>query len=251
MIPEKYTPREFPFGLGDMIFALGLFLFFNLIVAMPVSHSAFGLAQKIFFVEAVIPFAVISILFTWLKKRRTDYRVIGLKTPAGGLFQSTMLAIVLATLLKVVDYSLFIASPTHLNWTPYPVLVAAVFPFIYSIGRIVVSPFAEELVFRSLLFGYLRARLGWIAGLLLQAAIFAVVHPQIYQAGIGVLLIYFSFGLAFGFLYHHYDSLYPAVLCHACLNYIGTFLHSLSLTDGTHAFLQSPALSVFFMTGWG
>jgi membrane protease YdiL (CAAX protease family) len=82
---------------------------------------------------------------------------------------------------------------------------------ILAIGVIV--PIAEEAFFRGLLFGWLRGRLGLVAGVLLSSLLFSAVH--VFDV---VLLPVFLLGVLFAAIYALSKSLWPAVIAHGTHN---------------------------------
>jgi len=82
----------------------------------------------------------------------------------------------------------------------------------------VVGPLAEEFLFRVVLFGGLRC-VGFLPAVLLQAAIFGLMHTP--QEALPITL----FGIMLGYLYERTGSLYAVWLAHALFN-----AHSLVLT---------------------
>ncbi len=91
----------------------------------------------------------------------------------------------------------------------------------------VVAPFAEELVFRGLLFPWLRARLGVPAAVLLSALVFAALH------GAAILIPALTVvGAAFAVIYQRCGSLWPAILAHSVFNGIMIVLLYAALAAG-------------------
>jgi hypothetical protein len=86
--------------------------------------------------------------------------------------------------------------------------------FALAAGRAaVVAPFAEELMFRGALFGWLRRRLPASAAILLAAALFALAHPlPVLWPGA------FSFGIGAAWFRERSDSLTPFVIVHIVSN---------------------------------
>jgi uncharacterized protein len=79
----------------------------------------------------------------------------------------------------------------------------------------VIAPAVEELLFRGLLYGYLRSRRGRAFALLISSAVFAALHliPALMPS-------LFLFGLVLAVVYERYGSLYPCVVLHALNNAI-------------------------------
>lgn len=81
------------------------------------------------------------------------------------------------------------------------------------VGVTVLAPIGEELAFRGYLLRVLAARHGHLAGLLVTASLFAVIHFN--PASVVAL---FALGLVFGLLRLSTGSVWPAVLAHAIQN---------------------------------
>lgn len=89
-----------------------------------------------------------------------------------------------------------------------PVVVAALW-----VSVVVLGPFVEEVLFRRVLLGWLEARTGVVLAVVLQAALFGVLHviPQ-------VILLTFLLGSAAALLARRHRSLWPALLLHMLNN---------------------------------
>lgn len=93
-----------------------------------------------------------------------------------------------------------------------PLVALAVF-----VGAALLTPLWEEAVFRGIIHGGLRRRLGWLAASLISAAIFAAAH------GVPILLPYMvTLGLALAFLREFHNTLWAPVIMHALLNSLVT-----------------------------
>lgn len=74
---------------------------------------------------------------------------------------------------------------------------------------IILTPLAEELVFRGSLFGWLRDRLNPIAAIVITATLFALYHPLVYLWPMA-----FLFGLGSGWFRQRSGSLTPFLIVH-------------------------------------
>jgi hypothetical protein len=91
----------------------------------------------------------------------------------------------------------------------------------------VVAPFGEELVFRGLLFPWLRGHLGVIAAAVVSGLIFAILH------GVPILIpALTAIGTALALLYHRCGSLWPVILAHGAFNGIMVILLYAALAAG-------------------
>ena len=88
------------------------------------------------------------------------------------------------------------------------------------IAAVLIAPFAEEFLFRGLLYRYVKERKTVLIAMLVSSIAFAVAHfvPILIQS-------YFVFGLAEAFVAESYNSLYPSIMLHALNN--GTLLITL------------------------
>jgi membrane protease YdiL (CAAX protease family) len=112
----------------------------------------------------------------------------------------------------------------------FQVIAPAGFSWSALLGMLLVVglfiPFAEELLFRGLLYGWLRRRLGVPAAALLSALLFSGLHRIVWLipalAVIGVIL---------ALVYEKSGSLWPAVIVHALFNSVGVVLVYLALAQ--------------------
>lgn len=80
------------------------------------------------------------------------------------------------------------------------------------IVTVVLAPIAEELLFRGLLYRYLRRKVPIIVAVLISAAVFGILHI--------VFPPLFVMGIVFALVSEKYDSLYPSMFLHAINNSI-------------------------------
>lgn len=78
------------------------------------------------------------------------------------------------------------------------------------------APLVEEIFFRGFLFQGLRARYGWIAGMLISSGVFAIAHLDPAS-----LIPTFILGSLLAFLYHRSNSVWPGVILHTLVNTFG------------------------------
>ena len=109
-------------------------------------------------------------------------------------------------------------APRGFNW---PALIGM------TVMGGIVAPFAEELAFRGLLFGWLRGRMGFVAAAGLNALCFAVMH--------GVVLLIpalVAVGLALAWIAERSGSLWPAIVTHGVFNSAMIFALYAALAQG-------------------
>jgi membrane protease YdiL (CAAX protease family) len=97
------------------------------------------------------------------------------------------------------------------------------------LGVAVMAPVVEEILFRGVLFGWLRGRIPVPAAIVLSAAIFSLAHLGWMEWSL--LLPIFGIGCLLAGLYHYSRSLWPGILVHASINAVATLVVVLG---GTH-----------------
>lgn len=102
--------------------------------------------------------------------------------------------------------------------------IAALFLSAEGLGRIVLSPVSEEVLFRGFLYNYLESSLGRFWGLMIQAGIFSLIHiAWLFQQNAetaSLLVSTFVVGLVAARLYRLSNSLYPCIVYHGVINYL-------------------------------
>src|ERR1044071_2006957 len=89
-------------------------------------------------------------------------------------------------------------------------------PFWFFLVGAVFAPLVEEIFFRGFLFQGFRAKYGWITGMLLSSAIFAIAHLDLAS-----LIPTFVLGNLLAYLYHRTNSIWPGVILHMTVNTFG------------------------------
>lgn len=89
-------------------------------------------------------------------------------------------------------------------------------PFWFFLVGAVLAPLVEEIFFRGFLFQGLRAKYGWVMGMLVSSAVFAAAHLDPAS-----LVPTFILGNLLAYLYHRSNSVWPGVLLHMAVNTFG------------------------------
>ena len=89
-------------------------------------------------------------------------------------------------------------------------------PVWFFIVGAIFAPLVEEIFFRGFLFQGFRARYGWVTGMLLSAAVFAVAHLDLV-----VLIPTFILGCLLAYVFHRSNSIWPGVILHFLVNSFG------------------------------
>jgi membrane protease YdiL (CAAX protease family) len=80
----------------------------------------------------------------------------------------------------------------------------------------------EEILFRGVVFGWLRGRMPAAAAAVISAALFSLAHLG--WMDWSLLLPVFGIGLVLAGLYHQSRSLWPGILVHASINTAATLV---------------------------
>ncbi len=87
------------------------------------------------------------------------------------------------------------------------------------IGVALIGPLVEEIVFRGMVFGWLRGRTPVTWAIVISAAIFSLEHIGFLQ--LTLFLPIFAAGIVLAFLYQHARSVWPTFIVHGLFNLIG------------------------------
>lgn len=114
----------------------------------------------------------------------------------------------------------------------------------------VISPIAEEAIFRGLIYNRMKRCFGWIAALIFSSLLFGAYHRNVVQAVYGMLL-----GLMIAYSYELYKNFAAPVLFHAIANisvYTMTYRNNLgqmdrriALATGAITFLAAVLIAVY------
>lgn len=89
-------------------------------------------------------------------------------------------------------------------------------PIITVISTVILAPFAEEIVYRGILYGHLRRGLPSIAAALVSATLFGLAH------GTAIWFVYtFCLGMLFAYMVEKTGSILPSMLSHVVFNFVG------------------------------
>ena len=230
-LPRSTIPFGAPLHGGDLVrvVLLGLALFVAaeyLVHAVATGASTSGARiNHLLGYYAAWTFAwLAAIWFVFVRVRGLSFAALGYAVPtprwaAGGVLAG-FLALPLAFMLAIVLRPLLGSESTanlqqYFGGKDFTVVQAATM-LLYG-GFLV--PISEELLFRGLLFRWLRQRLDFRAAALISAAVFGVAHLRAEQIVIAALL-----GLPLAWLYEKSRSLVPAILMHQTYNSLGLMM---------------------------
>ena len=110
----------------------------------------------------------------------------------------------------------------------------------WAVATLILPPLVEEVLFRGLIFGYLRrAGACFAVANLIQAVLFGIFHMNLVQGIYAAVL-----GFLLGYLAWRYESLLVPMALHALFNFFGTVV-----IDLESRFLPDLVLGIFVMAG--
>lgn len=167
-------------------------------------------------IQSAVPLAAVHLVI--VRGRGIAWPDLGLRpAPRGWYLRALLLTLPVLPLIGIVNAltqalaggqirnpQIEILAPMATSWTGLAGL-------LLMAGM--VAPFVEEVVFRGLLYGWLRQRLGIAAGAALSALAFAAAH--------GILILVpalFLHGLILAVVYERSASLWPPIILHGAFN---------------------------------
>lgn len=211
-------PADVPIAGRDLLFVLVvtalLLILVRLSVGAPARTIEFVLAMLA--LQSAIPIAVIYLFL--VRGRGLRWAEIGLRpAPARWYWWAVLLALASLPLVGLVNYATQVLMGGPLRNPQIDLLAPGGFSWRGLVGMLVmaglVAPVVEEIVFRGLLYGWLRPRLGAAIGIAASALLFAVAHGVLHL--VPALAVQ---GMLLAFLYERSGSLGPAMVMHGVFN---------------------------------
>lgn len=84
---------------------------------------------------------------------------------------------------------------------------------------IILIPIYEEIIFRRVIFGYLKENYNIICAIIIQALVFGIAHGNIVQG-----IYTFILGVALAFVYMYCNSLWASIILHIIFNLFGILI---------------------------
>lgn len=230
--PDRTSAWHTPLRGLDLLLVLvltaGLLILARAFIGAPAPTVEIVLA--LLALQSVVPMAAIYLVI--VRGRGISWSQIGFR-PAPMRWYLWAAVIALASLPAVALINLAIQT---LLGEPFrnpqlELLAPAGFSWTALIGVLilagVIAPIVEETVFRGLLYGWLRARLGLVAGVALSAAVFALAH------GILILVpVLLAYGVLLALIYEWSRSLWPPIVLHGIFNIVMTLVLFSALAAG-------------------
>jgi len=238
--PEPATSNRLPVRASDLLLILvltlgGARLLMPAVadVVLPsgaASGTAFAgimavLAVQLAFMGAVA-YAVVVLL------RGTNWRQLGfVPLPSGWLVRSVLITVVSLPVLAMAGWAQRELAGDGFRNPQLDIILPQSFSTGALLGTLAVTavaaPLVEEVIFRGLLYGWLRERLGVPVGMAASAAAFALLH------GIPALIPgIFVLGLVLAWTYERARSIWAPIIVHATYNGLVTLTLYAALMQG-------------------
>jgi membrane protease YdiL (CAAX protease family) len=174
-----------------------------------------------------------SVYVLGLRRRHISWQAVGVRPPGRiwwqtslwiGLLVIPISGFIAALIQKVLGLpqtnpQLSFLAPEGFNW------FGAIGMFLFG-G--IIDPFAEELVFRGVLYQWLNDRFGMWPGIAISSLIFGLAHGDVAVGGAAAVL-----GVVLAWTYEKSHSLWPPVLIHVINNSVKIVLLFGLLATGT------------------
>lgn len=181
-----------------------------------ISHASSKGVQTLIFQSTFFAMllAALYLLVAW-RYRRPFWRSLGWSWPVPGALWAALAGPVLAFALGSLGVVL------HAPEVPDPVkelITGRASLFIVMLFAVVFGPTYEELFFRGFLFPLLAKSFGAVAGILLSALPFALLHGAQYQWAWQQITLVGVAGVVFGFVRHRTGSTAASTIVHSLFN---------------------------------
>ncbi len=241
MLLTKARIPGFDIRWWEVLAVLGAALGFALVTALGVALALGGadpakaqaLARSETYVLSVLAVSTIGMIaavyFIVVLRRRFGWRGFGLKPiRPRAIILSFVAGLLCVPLMGVIGTAVQKLLGRPLVSPQLPFLAPAGFSYTALVGMLIIggllAPFAEELIFRGLLFGWLRRFLFVWPAAVISAAVFGLIHglvPIIFAAA--------AVGLVLAIAYEKTGSLWSPVIIHATQNSVAIAIMFASL----------------------
>lgn len=175
-----------------------------------------------------------SVYLLGVRRRGRGWQSVGLRSPSPGWWRAAVaIGVVVIPLSGLIALAIqkILGLPAENPQLPFLVPEGLNVPGALAMLLLggVIAPFAEELLFRGVLYAWLRGRLGVWPAILISAAIFGVVHGEV-SVGVAAGVL----GAILAWVYERSRSLWPAVLIHAINNSVKIFILYAMLAAGVN-----------------
>lgn len=210
---------EIIIGLPILAFIINLFVQFGycLITSNSIkSLNTTGLKENLYLLVVLSDFIMLLILFLIFRLNKKNFiEKLNFKKIK---FKESLYIIILGIGISIV--LLFLAGTLSKIIPSYNVvqnnLEIARNSLIQIVSTVILVPIYEEIIFRGIIFGYLKKNYNTSVAIILQAVIFGITHLNVVQ-GIYTFLL----ALVLALVYIYSDSILGSIIVHIIFNLLG------------------------------
>ena len=216
---NDYIKLTLKIGLYFFIYIASMFAFsiVGTIAVMILGMDPMEQMGKIVFMGGIGTLFSIFIFWIMLKNKKKD--LINLCNFDAISLKSTLLMIPIAIGFGafVMIYSALVYKYDLVpDMEVYMEMAKAMMPTITGIIAIVIiAPITEEILFRGLIFNFLREKISITSSIIIQALLFGIIHLNKFQG-----LFAFAAGILFGIIYVWTKSIWSVIILHALNNFL-------------------------------
>ena len=163
---------------------------------------------------------LLIVLVIFLARKRSVFREISwVKAPFGRIWPAILMGVSMAFFISTL---LGILPIPQSEWSKYLQLTEGMFDgslWLAFFSIVIVAPITEEVIFRGLVYDRFRKGMPLVLALLLESALFAVIHGTPIWMGYAFLLAF-----VMTVLFECCGSLWANILFHMVFNYVGSYL---------------------------
>lgn len=212
---ENWKTRKV--GLAEILIAVGVFILLGAGAVLALSFLELGRTSLLAASQVAIYVAALVGILAAVGVRRVGFASLGfIPTTWRWVFIGVGIAFLsrLLTIVIVPIYILITGDATNPQQGLFNDLLSgsAVQIALFAVAIALLAPFAEEMFFRGMVFGWLRRWGFWLAALV-SAGLFGVAH--------GINFVFpasFALGLLNAYAYEKSGSLWPAIASHMAFN---------------------------------
>lgn len=206
----------------------GLYVLVGTLVDAP--EITVGFILTMLAIQSAIPMAAVYLVV--IRRRGLSWQDLGLRAVGSRWIpRAAVIALIALPVVALVNLATQAVTGAPFRNPQLDMLAPEGFTWSGLLGMLVmvgiVAPIVEEIVFRGLLYGWLRPKLGVSLGAGLSALAFAAAH------GIGMLIpALFVIGLILTWVYERSGSLWPPIIVHGVFNMVMTIALYAALAAG-------------------
>ena len=177
------------------------------------------------------PLIMIFVPYLWLKKRyNINWKSLGLRIGSYRFLTHFIIgavsAFLILLLMRIIPFlyeatlkadSIHIRNFFALLLTPLT---------LTGFTKFILAPLGEEILFRGVVYGYFRGKIGIVLGIFTQAIISTIMHffyiKEAFLSNhfLSIVIYFVSIHIILALLYEKANSLYPSIICHSTFNYL-------------------------------